>query len=131
VKVNPLHPSPLTPKERRDLRILGEFIALFCRGKHRGAERTPFALDDVDPRTIFKRRLPMLCAGCAALLSHGIVKRLRCPLDSKPMCKDCACQCYAAGYQERIREVMRHSGPRMILRGRLHYLFHLHRTRRH
>ncbi|NUP88670.1 MAG: nitrous oxide-stimulated promoter family protein [Candidatus Sumerlaeia bacterium] len=130
MRIGGLHPEPLTPEECRDLRVLGEFIALFCRGRHRGADRRPFALTDVDPARIFGRRLPSLCAGCEALLSHGIVKRLRCPVTPKPMCKDCACQCYAPDYQARVRQVMRHSGPRMILRGRLHYLFHLRRQRR-
>ena len=125
MRITGFHPASLTRKERRDLRTLGRFIELFCRLKHVGADRRAFAVGDLDARSVFGRRPPRLCAECESLLNHGVVKRLRCPLDPKPMCKDCPDQCYCADYRTRVREVMRFSGPRMILRGRLHYLFHL------
>lgn len=125
MRITTLHPAPLDRRERRDLRTLGRFIALFCKDKHGDQPHAAFALDDIDPQVIFGRRLPVLCPDCAGLLSHAIVKRLRCPLDPKPMCNRCPSPCYAADYRPRIREVMRHSGPRMILRGRLDYLVHM------
>jgi len=41
------------------------------------------------------------------------------------MCKHCPEHCYAPRYRAQIREVMRYSGPRLVLRGRLDYLWHL------
>jgi hypothetical protein len=125
MRITTFHQQPLTRRERRDLRVLGRFTDLYCRHHHGGETRKPFALEDLDPRVIFGRRLPRLCPACSVMLSHGIVKRLRCPMDPKPMCKECACPCYGAAHRARVREVMRFSGPRMILRGRLDYLWHM------
>ena len=41
-----------------------------------------------------------------------------------PMCKKCETHCYAPGYRERIREVMRFSGLYMVKHGRLDLMFH-------
>lgn len=120
-----LHPAPLTRRERRDLRTLGAFIALHCRHRHAGAPRRVFTVEDVDTQAIFGRRPLRLCRECEATLAHGVVKRLRCPLDPKPMCKDCPAPCYSEDHRARVRAAMRFSGPRMLLRGRLHYLWHL------
>jgi len=66
-----------------------------------------------------------LCPQCTKLLHHAFVKRTACPRDPKPQCKDCPTHCYAKVYREQIREVMRFSGMRLLLRGRIDYLFHL------
>ena len=125
MRITGIHPAPLTRKECRDLRTLGQFIGLRCRLQHREAEREPFTLSDADPQSIFGRRPPRLCPECTALLQHGTAKRLLCPLDPKPMCKQCPTPCYSNAHRRAVREVMRFSGPRMILRGRLHHLLHL------
>jgi hypothetical protein len=36
--------------------------------------------------------------------------------DAKPACSNCVVHCYRADMRERVREVMRWSGPRMLLR---------------
>jgi hypothetical protein len=51
-------------------------------------------------------------------------KRALCPLDPKPACKDCHIHCYTKEYRQQIRTIMAYSGKRMILRGRLDYLWH-------
>jgi hypothetical protein len=51
-------------------------------------------------------------------------KRRRCPLDPKPSCKNCHIHCYSKEYRAQIREIMAFSGRRLILRGRLDYLWH-------
>jgi hypothetical protein len=43
----------------------------------------------------------------------------------KPACKHCPAHCYHPTYRARIREVMKFSGRKMLLGGRLDYLFHL------
>ena len=59
---------------------------------------------------------------------HGH-ERARCPLEPKPSCRLCTDHCYAPTHREQIREVMKFSGRHLILRGRLHLLFHfLQRT---
>ena len=48
-----------------------------------------------------------LCDACAELLAYAGKRAERCPHDPKPRCKACATHCYAPGYVERIRTVMR------------------------
>ena len=55
---------------------------------------------------------------------HGVKKRLACPLDPKPTCKSCHIHCYTPEQRQKIREIMAYSGRRMIMRGRLDYLWH-------
>jgi hypothetical protein len=70
---------------------------------------------------------PVLCQDCGRLFQHGVAKLLQCPYDPKPMCKKCPTHCYAPDYREKMRQVMRFSGPYLIKHGRLdlllHYLF--------
>lgn len=45
--------------------------------------------------------------------------------DEKPACKRCPCHCYAPAQRERVRQIMRWTGPRMILYAPLEVLRHL------
>ena len=114
--------SKLTAAEISDLKIVARFIELFCHARH-------------DRKTVGEVTLPgilqqgncpgdTICLECAELLDHGMKKRALCPLDPKPTCKDCHIHCYSPEYRQRIREIMAYSGRRMMLRGRLDYLWH-------
>ena len=109
-------------KQIKELRVLIRFVEVYCGSKHKG-RAVPFA---GLPREIEAavRKQPLLCADCAALVQHGIQKRIKCPLDPKPSCKKCRIHCYGQEYRARIREIMAFSGRRMIMRGRLDYLWH-------
>ena len=117
----------LDSKKAKDIRVLSDFISIFCREKHRTEPKEPFYLKDEKVESVLKGRNLTLCRDCSKLLSHGIAKLLLCPYDPKPMCKKCETHCYAAGYRERVREIMRFSGRYLIRHGRLdlllHYLF--------
>lgn len=67
-----------------------------------------------------------LCPDCAALLAYSRVRLDRCPFgDDKGACKDCAVHCYKTEMRERMKTVMRFSGPRMLLYYPLDALRHL------
>ena len=69
-------------------------IALYCRKNHGGKE---------------------LCPECAELLNYAMGKIDRCPfMETKSFCSNCKVHCYQNEYRQRIRQVMRFSGPRMI-----------------
>lgn len=114
--------NELDKKQISDLKILARFIQLFCHAKHDrkivGEESIPEFLRSGHTES------NRLCPDCAALLAHGIKKRSLCPLDPKPSCKSCHIHCYTPEYRQKIREIMAYSGKRMILRGRVDYLFH-------
>lgn len=57
-----------------------------------------------------------LCPKCQELLDYACSRLDRCRYGSKkPTCKKCPIHCYRPEMKERIRAVMRWSGPRMIL----------------
>lgn len=87
-----------------DLRTLETMLGLYCRGLHGWAAG--------------------LCPGCAELLHYARGRLERCPREPKPPCRSCPTHCYAPGPRERIRAVMRYSGPRLAFRAPLAFLRH-------
>ena len=117
----------LNVKKEKEIRVLADFISIFCRENHRDGTKSIFHIRDASLRRSFGSKDVILCQDCQKLLNHGIAKLLQCPYDPKPMCKKCPTHCYAPGYRERIREVMRFSGLYLAKHGRvdlmIHYLF--------
>lgn len=57
-----------------------------------------------------------LCADCKELLHYAHTRLDRCPFgEKKSSCKKCKVHCYKPAMREKMRKVMRFSGPRMIL----------------
>lgn len=78
----------------RERRTVLAMIRLYCRTRHGGRE---------------------LCAECRALGEYASGRLARCPFgEGKPTCVDCPVHCYAPAMRERVREVMRWAGPRML-----------------
>lgn len=111
----------LTEKQKSDLALLGRFIQIYCKSKH-GNFVTGKKISEILGFDL--KRDGCLCPDCSGLLEHGIVKRRLCPLEPKPTCRACHIHCYSAQYKEKIREIMAFSGRKMILRGRIDYLWH-------
>ncbi len=109
-----------TARQIKDLKVLASFVATFCRARHAIQREFPL-MEEV--AGMFTRPL-LLCPDCGDLLAHAIEKRRMCPLDPKPSCKHCHIHCYSKEYRARVREIMAFSGRRMILRGRIDYLWH-------
>ena len=117
-----LESKPLTAKERKDLRVLALFTAVWCRVHHDGEKEalaaaplgmTGAGIDDY-----------RYCPECREFLAYAMTRRLKCPLDPKPTCKHCHVHCYRPGHREKVRQIMRFAGPYLIRRGRLDLLWH-------
>ena len=81
-------------KREQEKRVVHLMIALYCRKKH--GRRT-------------------LCPDCAALDQYAAMRSDKCPfMETKTFCSNCAVHCYRPDMREKIRLVMRFSGPRMI-----------------
>lgn len=79
---------------RRERVTVRAMVAMYCRHRHGGSE---------------------LCESCAELADYADRKLDRCPYGGKkPACTNCPIHCYGAEPRERMREVMRFAGPRMI-----------------
>lgn len=104
--------------QKKDIRLIGKFVEVYCAAKHCSAGRQSIAL----PANLGER---ILCAECSAFLEYAIDKRMKCPLEvEKPSCKHCRIHCYDKPRREKIREIMSYSGRRLMMRGRLDYIWH-------
>ena len=109
--------SSLTTQQAKDIKLLARFTQVWCSG-HQHQGRTVFPLPD-------GIRPVQLCAACTAFMNYAVTKRINCPLEvEKPSCKHCRIHCYAAEQRALVKQIMAWSGKRMIMRGRLDYLWH-------
>ena len=83
-------------KRQREKRTVALMIRLYCRKKHSTGK--------------------VLCPKCQALQDYAMERCERCPfMEEKTFCSNCPVHCYKKDMREQIREVMRFSGPRMLL----------------
>lgn len=75
--------------------VVGIMIRLYCRLKEKNA---------------------VLCPECEELLRYAHARLDRCPFgQKKTSCKHCSVHCYKPAMRERMQQVMRFSGPRMLI----------------
>ena len=117
--------TELSRKERSDIRTLMRFTSIFCRENHKGQGK-PFTFTGFDMEGLGAKDA-CLCPDCTRLIRYALAKRLRCPHDPKPMCKQCVTPCHGGEYREKIRAVMRFSGLYLIKHGRVDLLYHYFR----
>ncbi len=71
------------------------------------------------------------CGSCSELQSYALDRLHHCPFhEGKTSCKNCPIHCYKPDIREKVRQVMRYSGPRMMLRHPVLTIFHLLDDRR-
>lgn len=81
-------------KREREKELVSLMIRIYCRKKHGGIS---------------------LCQQCAELENYARQRSDKCPfMENKTFCSNCRVHCYKPEMREKIREVMRFSGPRMI-----------------
>lgn len=88
-------PQSMEQKREREKAMVSQMIALYCRKQHhtRGS----------------------LCEDCARLDRYARQRSDKCPfMETKTFCSNCKVHCYKPEMREKIRAVMRFSGPRMI-----------------
>ena len=89
-------PEDLAKKRSDEKMLVSEMIALYCRKQHH-------------------TRRGSLCPECQQLHDYALARIEHCPfMETKTFCSNCRVHCYQKDMREKIREVMRFSGPRMI-----------------
>lgn len=79
----------------RHLKTIDAMLRIYCQGHHQPEDG--------------------LCDACTELHNYAEQRLLHCPfLPDKPPCSKCTVHCYKPAMRERIREVMRYAGPRML-----------------
>ena len=67
-----------------------------------------------------------LCEECNVLLAYALKRIEKCQFGPmKPACNNCTVHCYSPGMREKIRQVMRFSGPRMLWKHPALAFYHL------
>jgi hypothetical protein len=95
-------PQRRIERERRTIEVM---VRLYC-GDHHGAKHT-------------------LCDDCAELMAYAEKRLERCPFqEEKPTCTNCPIHCYKPDRRQKVKAVMRYSGPRMMLRHPIFALRH-------
>lgn len=83
-------------KRQREKHVVGVMIRLYCKRNHREGGKH-------------------LCSDCAALLDYAHARVDACPfMETKTFCNQCKVHCYRPQQREKIRAIMRWSGPRML-----------------
>lgn len=92
----------------QEFKTVQAMIRLYCRAHHKSGA---------------------LCADCSQLLAHASQRLGACRFgQEKPTCQNCTVHCYHPRMKERIRQVMRYSGPRLLLRHPILALSHVLRS---
>lgn len=72
-----------------------------------------------------------LCDECSSLEEYAHTRLEKCNFgEEKPKCKFCPIHCYKKDKREQIQQVMRFSGPRMLLRHPITALQHMFKIKK-
>ena len=91
-----MNQNNIAAKREQEKRIVSLMIRTYCRGRH-GTRQG-------------------LCPECQTLQEYALLRADRCPfIETKTFCSNCRVHCYKPAMREKIRAVMRYSGPRIML----------------
>ena len=97
-------------KREREKQMVSEMVRLYCRKQHHSKE---------------------LCDECKALDEYARSRSDKCPfMENKTFCSNCKVHCYKPEMREKIRAVMRFSGPRMMFHHPVAAVRHVIATKR-
>lgn len=98
-------------KREQEKALVSQMIALYCRKKHGGKKG--------------------LCAECEKLADYARSRSDHRPfMETKTFFSNCKVHCYQPVMREKIKEVMRFSGPRMIFTHPVAAIHHVTETKR-
>jgi len=99
------NPHPRMQRERETIQAMIDLYCCHHHGKGKGAP---------------------LCDECQELREYALLRLRHCPFqEGKTSCGNCSRHCYKPDMRQRVRELMRFSGPKMLWEHPLLALFHL------
>ncbi len=88
-------PKTVEEKRKREKEVVSFMIKLYCKKNHHTENG--------------------LCDECRELDEYAKMRSDKCPfMETKTFCSNCKVHCYKPEMREKIKKVMRFSGPRMI-----------------
>lgn len=83
-------------KRNKEKLLLLKMVEIYCRKNHHSEEG--------------------LCTSCQELRDYGYKRVDKCPfMETKTFCANCKVHCYKEDMRKRVKEVMKFSGPRLLL----------------
>ena len=108
------------PRMKRERETVEYMIGIYCSDHHHTKGEHP-TRGYKHPTRGYK-----LCDDCKELKEYARVRLENCPFqENKTTCGNCPIHCYKPKMREKIREVMRYAGPRMIWRHPLLAIGHM------
>lgn len=99
-------------RRAREFKTIAAMLRMYCRSHHGSKDAC-------------------LCHDCLELHDYAHRRLERCLFgEAKPTCVNCTVHCYKASMRERVRQVMRWAGPRMMWRHPVLAVWHMIAGRR-
>lgn len=93
-------------KRKKEIEIIEDMINLYCKKNHKTKKG--------------------LCKECQELKEYAILRINKCPfMENKTFCSNCKVHCYKPDMREKVKKVMRYSGPRIIFKHPIKVIKHL------
>lgn len=84
------------PRIRREKKTIEAMVHIYCKAKHHTDGE--------------------LCPDCTEFFSYAKMRLDKCPFqENKTTCGKCRIHCYKPDMREKVKTIMRYSGPRMLL----------------
>lgn len=92
-------------KRDREKKVITEMVKLYCRKNHKNGE---------------------LCDECNEVLNYSLKRIDNCKfMETKTFCSNCKSPCYSLKMKEKIKQIMKFSGPRMLFYHPLLVIYHI------
>jgi hypothetical protein len=84
------------PRIKREKKTIEAMVNIYCKAKHESHRE--------------------LCSECTEFLAYAKMRLDKCPFqEKKSTCGKCLVHCYKPDMREKVKRIMRYSGPRMLL----------------
>jgi len=94
------------PRMDRERKTIKAMIDIYCKNHHKSEGK--------------------LCLECQELFDYAMIRLDKCPFqEKKTTCGKCPIHCYRPIMRKKVKEVMKHSGPRMIFKHPILALHHV------
>ena len=94
------------PRMARERKTIKAMIEIYCKNHHGIKEK--------------------ICPECQELFDYAMMRLENCPFqEKKPTCAKCPIHCYIPEMRTKVKEVMKHSGPRMLFKHPMLAFHHL------
>jgi hypothetical protein len=95
------------PRIKREKKTINKMVHIYCKAKH-GSPKN------------------QLCDECNEFLSYAYTRLDKCPFqEEKPTCGKCLVHCYRPDMKQKVKKIMRYSGPRLLWKSPILALHHV------